>query len=137
MKKIAILLSLVTFVLITACKTTIPLRNYNNQVLPSIYKSAEGRSLDDVERAIVQAAIANGWTTQTTKPGELLATLDLRQHQLVVTITFDKKEFSVKYKSSVNLKYRNQKNYGKRIHRQYHNWVSNLIRSINSYSIAK
>ena len=67
--------------------------------------------------------------------GEIIATLDIRKHQLVVLITHDDESLSINYQSSVNLKYKEHKYKGYKIHRQYANWISNLLRAIDAQNI--
>ncbi|MEI8617992.1 hypothetical protein P4S63_15015 [Pseudoalteromonas sp. B193] len=62
--------------------------------------------------------------------GKIKGVLDIRTHQLTVDIAYDKTAYSINYKDSINLNYN-----GKKIHRQYVNWVSNLIRHIDAEMI--
>lgn len=128
MFKLKIVLTAVIVTLLMGCKTTVPVRNFDNQVIAQYGNTPS--SAKSVEKAIVRAAVSLGWKTSITSDEEIVATLDIRKHQLVVLITHDDKNFSIRYKDSVNLKYNGQK-----IHRQYINWVTNLIRSINAQNI--
>ena len=68
-----------------------------------------------------------GWICRANQEGKVLGTLDIRKHQLRVEISFNEKEYSIDYKDSINLDYD-----GKKIHRQYINWVTNLMRNIDA-----
>ncbi|WP_462165639.1 hypothetical protein [Pseudoalteromonas sp. GB43] len=68
-----------------------------------------------------------GWTCRSNAEGQILGKLDIRKHQLRVDITFNEQEYSIDYKDSINLDYN-----GKKIHRQYINWVTNLMRNIDA-----
>ena len=72
-----------------------------------------------------------GWKTQIKSDTQILATLNIRKHELVVLITHDDKTVSIDYQNSINLKYN-----GKKIHRQYANWVTNLLRAIDVQNIS-
>jgi len=127
--KFKIALSVIFITVLVGCKSTVPVRNFENQSIaqysntPSTNKS--------VEKSILRAAVSLGWKTKVTSENEVVATLDIRTHQLVVLIKHDDKSFSIEYKDSTNLKYN-----GHKIHRQYINWVTNLIRSINAQNIS-
>lgn len=124
-----ILILVLILVSLTGCKKTVTLRDYNSISLPSIKQSLTTK---DVEVAVLRGAVAKGWNTEKLKEGEILATLNVRAHQLVVLIEYDDKTFSVKYKDSTNLHYNRATN---TIHRQYVNWTDNLISAIKTYSI--
>ena len=128
MKKLAYLGLFALSLTLSGCKKTMLVQDYNGQPFPQY--SQENASVQSVEKAIVRAAVSLGWKPKVVKQGEILATLDIRNHQLVVNIHYDAKEYSIKYKDSTNLMYD-----GKKIHRQYGNWTRNLINSINAFSI--
>lgn len=81
----------------------------------------------DVERAIVQGCRVRGWQPRVIEPGHIEAVLYIRSHVAKVDIRFDTKTYSIKYKDSTNLDYRNG-----RIHRNYNKWVQNLNNDIQS-----
>ncbi|MFP3364833.1 hypothetical protein R0J93_14285 [Pseudoalteromonas sp. SIMBA_148] len=84
----------------------------------------------DVEKGILKACIQLGWKCTPLSEGKIKGVLDIRTHQLTVDIAYDKTAYSINYKDSINLNYN-----GKKIHRQYVNWVSNLIRHIDAEMI--
>ncbi len=128
MSKFKITLSTVIIVFLMGCNSTVPIKNFENQSIAQYGEATSTKS--SVEKSIVRAAISLGWKTEVKSEKEIIATLDIRKHQLVVVITHDDQNFSVKYKDSTNLKYN-----GRKIHRQYINWVTNLIRSIHAQNI--
>ena len=130
MKKFYVILLSLALVLLAGCKSTIPVPQYVDQ--PVAKSGTEISTVKDIERSIVRAAASLGWKTKTKSEGEILATLDIRKHQLVVLIKHDDKNLTVTYQSSVNLKYDGQK-----IHRQYANWVTNLLRAIDVQNVTK
>lgn len=112
--------------LLSGC-TTIPMPSYVNQPIASSNYSLESNTMESVEKSIVRAGVSLGWIVKKRSDGELAATLNIRSHQLSILITHDTETLSVQYLDSKNLKYKNGK-----IHRQYANWVTNLIRTINA-----
>lgn len=129
MNKLTIILAAIFMVLVSGCKSTIPMPSYQNQPIAT-YGNTEG-TVKSVEKAIVKGAMSLGWKTQVRAEGEILATLNIRKHQLVVLITHDDKNVSVEYQNSINLKYN-----GRKIHRQYANWVTNLLRAIDVQNLS-
>jgi len=124
MNKLTVIVAVLIITLISSCKSTIHMPSYKNQPVAT-YGDAKS-SVKGIEKSIVKAAMSLGWKTQIKSEGEILATLNIRKHQLVVLITHDDKNVSVDYQNSINLKYN-----GRKIHRQYANWVTNLLRAID------
>jgi len=130
MNKIYLVLVCIALVVLAGCKSTIPVPQYVDQ--PVAQNGEKISTIKDVERSIIRAATSLGWKTKVKSAGEILATLDIRKHQLVILIKHDDKNLTVAYQSSINLKYD-----GKKIHRQYANWVTNLLRAIDVQNITK
>ncbi len=130
MKKFYVVVISALLIVLAGCKSTIPVPQYVDQ--PVAQYGKEVSTSKDVERSIVRAAASLGWKTKVKSEGEILATLDIRKHQLVILIKHDDKNLTVNYQSSVNLKYD-----GKKIHRQYANWVTNLLRAIDVQNVTK
>jgi len=101
------------------------------QVKDAPVQTATGKepSLEDVQKAIIGAGAALGWTMAVVKPGEILGTLNVRSHQAVVTIPFTTKAYSILYKDSSNLKYDADK---QTIHENYTGWIQRLDGAIKS-----
>ena len=85
--------------------------------------------MDDVQKAIIQAGAALGWTMAVVKPGEIMGTLNVRSHQAIVTIPYTSKTYSILYKDSTNLKYDADK---QTIHVNYASWIQRLDGAIRS-----
>lgn len=90
-------------------------------------------SLSDVERAIIRAGASRGWQMRKVAPGHIVAQLPIRTHTAIADVTFTKKEFSIRYKDSSNLKYDASTN---TIHSNYNSWVRNLQNAILSQTAA-
>ena len=84
-------------------------------------------TMEEVSRVVWAVGKKLGWVMQEVRPGELTATLSIRNHVAVVAIVHDTSTFNINYKDSRNLRYQDAY-----IHRQYNNWVSNLARTIQS-----
>ena len=93
-----------------------------------VITQSEKATMKKVEKAIISAGITRGWQMKPTKPGHIIATLNLRQHMAMVDITYDTKAYNIRYKDSGPTMLYD----GTNIHRQYNNWVVNLDRSIRA-----
>ncbi len=83
---------------------------------------------DNIYKAIKRAGVGLGWIISKTAPGEAKGILNLRSHQAVVKITYNKNDYSIKYLNSMNLNYDATKN---TIHSNYNGWIQNLDNAIN------
>ena len=101
------------------------------QVKDAPVQTATGKepSLEEVQKAIIQAGAALGWTMALVKPGEIMGTLNVRSHQAVVSIPYTSKSYSILYKDSSNLKYDAEK---QTIHENYTGWIQRLDGAIKS-----
>ncbi len=86
-----------------------------------------GHDLEDVRKAIIRAGSALGWNMKPVEPGKILATLHLRSHMAQVDIPYSKNSYSILYKNSDNLNYKEGK-----IHSNYNGWIQNLDRGIKT-----
>ncbi len=126
MKKIILSIMLFLAILsLSGCRTA-NILNVPNQ---AIIANKTTLTNDDVFKAIVRAGALKGWVITRVDNNTALGTLHLRDHVAVVTITFNTKEYSIKYKSSVNLKYNAEQN---TIHSNYNGWIQNLKHAIDT-----
>ena len=109
----------------TGCRTS-NILNVPNQtvVAPATKKTL---TQDDVFKAIARAGGGLGWMIQKQRDGVVLATLNVRDHQAVVVINYSASGYSITYKSSINLKYDEEK---QTIHSNYNGWIKNLDNAI-------
>lgn len=84
-----------------------------------------GLDLEAITSAISSGATDRRWTPKVVGPGHLEAHLYVRSHVAVVDITFDQSAYSITYKDSQNLDYKDG-----RIHRNYNRWVANLSQTL-------
>jgi len=102
---------------------------YQVKDAPVVTATGKEPSLEEVQKAIIQAGAALGWTMAVVKPGEILGTLNVRSHQAVVSIPYTSKSYSILYKDSSNLKYDADK---QTIHENYTGWIQRLDGAIKS-----
>jgi hypothetical protein len=84
-------------------------------------------SMSNMESAIIGGGTGLGWRMVPQGPGQIEGVLSLRDHRAVVTVSYDTKSYTIKYKDSSNLNYD-----GKSIHKNYNGWVENLDKAIRS-----
>jgi len=84
-------------------------------------------SADQVKLSIVRAGSALGWQIKEEGPGKLVGTLILRSHTAVVEIPYSATSYSIRYKSSIDLKEGDGQ-----IHKNYNGWIRNLNKGINA-----
>ena len=136
MKKIiSLLLALCTLAaLATGCGSA-STKEYNlddvmkaiEAVAPVTVPAGKQATAESVEQAIIRAGNGLGWQMKVEKPGLIVGTLNLRTHTAVVDIPFTASNYSILYRSSVNL---NQQ--GDQIHSNYNGWVQNLDQAIRN-----
>lgn len=107
-------------------REAVPIVNLENQTIAA--GSGKTLTLDDVRRALRQAASVRSWTVEDTAPGQALATLMVRgKHTIKVDVTYTDKTISFKYRDSVNMKYGKNEEGKPVIHPFYMKWVDNLM----------
>jgi hypothetical protein len=82
-------------------------------------------NMNRVENAIMRAATSLNWKPRKIQNGLIEATLLIRTHKAVVEIPYSTKAYSIRHKTSENLKFD-----GKTIHSYYNSWVQNLDNAI-------
>ena len=101
------------------------------QVKEAPVQTASGKalSMDEVRKEIIAAGVAAGWQMTASKPGEIVGTLNIRNHQAVVSIPYTAKSYSILYKDSRNLKYDEA---AQTIHENYASWIQRLDGAIRT-----
>jgi len=116
---------LVGVVLAVAACTLAPVRNVPNT--PVVTGSGKPATAEQVRAAIVRAGNALGWVMTPNDPGLVTGRIVLRGHTAVVDVRYTPKDFSITYKDSTNLDYKDGQ-----IHKNYNGWVENLDRDIRA-----
>jgi hypothetical protein len=118
-----VLLAVIAAMLLAAC-TAQPIYQVENA---PVTKAVGTASAEEVRAAIMRAGAGLGWQMKPVKDGLIIGTLVLRTHTAVVEIPYSAKQYSIRYKDSVELNYN-----GTTIHRNYNGWIQNLDRAIRA-----
>ncbi|HSF69917.1 MAG TPA: hypothetical protein VLA47_06015 [Nitrospira sp.] len=92
-------------------------------------ESAKPLTLDQVQKAIIDAGIKQTWIMTPVKPGEMLGEYNVQSHQIHVLIPYTTKNYSILYKDSSNLRYDPVK---RTIHVNYAKWIERLDNEIKT-----
>lgn len=112
-------------------RATIPIVNLENETITAT--SGKALTLDDVAKALRQAATVRGWSIEESGPGRAVATLEVRgKHRVKVDIVYTEKDMSFKYKDSVNMKYGSDDEGKPVIHPFYIKWVRTLLSDVRA-----
>jgi hypothetical protein len=92
-------------------------------------QTASGKALtvEQVQKAILDAGIKQTWIMTVVKPGEILGEYNVQSHTIHVTIPYTSKNYSILYKDSSNLRYDPEK---RTIHVNYAKWIQRLDNEI-------
>jgi hypothetical protein len=114
-------------VFLSGCRGGAQIYEVKSTPIPS--PAGKELTLEQVRKEIVAAGVAAGWQITDVKPGELLATYNIRSHQAIVAIPYTTKNYSILYKDSSNLKYDAA---ARTIHQNYAGWIQRLDGAIRS-----
>jgi hypothetical protein len=89
-----------------------------------------GVSLRDVGKAIKASLVGRNWVINEDNPGRIVSTLNLRTHMAKIEVAYDEKMVDIRYLDSGDLDYEDKKD-GRYIHRNYLNWIKNIIGDIS------
>jgi hypothetical protein len=92
-------------------------------------ETAKPLTLDQVQKAIIDAGIKQTWIMTPVKPGEMLGEYNVQSHQIHVLIPYTTKTYSILYKDSSNLRYDPVK---RTIHVNYQKWIERLDNEIKT-----
>lgn len=109
--------------IVAACTRTAPVYN----VVQAPINVPNSVPMSTLDKTIRMAAANRGWTVKSEGPGKIEARVVVRDHVAVVDITYSRKQYSITYKDSQNLKYD-----GSMIHKNYNSWVQLLANDINA-----
>jgi hypothetical protein len=89
-----------------------------------------GLKVEQVSKAISAALAGRAWAVTSEEPGHIVSTLNVREHMAKIDIVYDVQTIAIKYLDSGELMYAEKK--GQRvIHRNYLNWIQNLVNDMN------
>ncbi|MCL2122483.1 MAG: hypothetical protein FWH34_00185 [Desulfovibrionaceae bacterium] len=101
----------------------VPIQNYGNTNL-STYGAFTAAQVGD---AIISGGASIGWRMNKVSPELITATVTERSHSVTVEIQYSAKEYTIKYRDSVNMRAE-----GGTIHSSYNRWVERLQRNIDA-----
>ncbi len=107
---------------LAGCRTA-PIKDVDNAPVPP------GATEEQVQKAILEAGSSLGWSMKAKYPGLIVGFLGLRNHMAEVEIPYTRRSYSIRYKSSSNLKYDPA---NKTIHSNYNSWIENLDTAIRA-----
>ena len=84
-------------------------------------------SPEKVRESIIIAGARRNWMFEDAGPGHLVGTLYVRTHLIMVDISYTGERYSILYKDSTNMRYRNGL-----IHSNYNRWVRELSEAFTS-----
>jgi hypothetical protein len=114
------LLAFVPFLALLMGARQVPLEDPEPIAIPA------GVSQAAVAKAIKVALLDNKWQVVKDEAGRIEGKLDLRSHSVTLAIPYDAKQVRVQYVTSDNLLYE-EKDGQKLIHRNYRNWLKNVV----------
>ena len=94
---------------------------YTPVIDPVTFAAPAPVSLMKMKQAILSGCPVRGWQAAEAGDNAIAATLNIRQHKVIVQIAYDTKGFAIMYKNSFNLTVSDNS-----IHRSYRKWVENL-----------
>ena len=92
-------------------------------------EAAKPLTLDQVQKAIIDAGIKQTWIMTPVKAGEMVGEFNVQSHQIHVLIPYTTKHYSILYKDSSNLRYDPEK---RTIHVNYQKWIERLDSEIKT-----
>lgn len=117
------ILLLLPFLFLLMAARQAPLINPDPIAVPSKVKQ------EQVARAIKTALVKRTWTVTGEKPGQIQASLSVRDHIARIRIDYDK-TIRITYVNSQNLAFEEKKGQTY-IHKNYLGWINNLVSDIN------
>jgi len=104
--------------------------NPTKMVDPEPLAVPAGLTIEQISKAIkVGVTSRTGWLVTREEPGQIEATLNVRQHMLKVNIPYSTTSVAIKYVDSKNLDY-SEKNGARVIHPKWGNWTRNILSDI-------
>jgi len=117
------LLSIAAVFILTIGCTTAPMQY---EMSTDVQKNL---SKEQLESAVVKAALKRNWTIQKGTENEFFAKMQLRQHMVEVKLKLQPGRVDAEYVDSENMDYD-----GEKIHKKYYMWVDKLLADIKKNS---
>ncbi|HER39881.1 MAG TPA: hypothetical protein ENO10_01535 [Salinimicrobium catena] len=109
------------------CATHPLVLNYDREPVPSKVDGTH-YSIEEVQTAVLAACRKKGWSANLVQPGVIEASITIRsRHRAKIEIQFSSTHYSILYKESSGMEYRNG-----RIHSNYNHWIAKLDAAIKN-----
>ena len=114
-------LALALFALNAQARNLEPIGNFDN--LPATTGGGQAATIQQITEALTAAGAPRGWQVAQVKPGQLVATVNVRnKHTVSLDVSLAPGLYSLRYKNSTNMNYN-----GVQINPHYNKWVQTLI----------
>ena len=121
-----LLTAIMLVALVAACARTQPVQNFQSQSI--IYDVSK----EEVAKSIISALQYKRWRVIKKTDDTIFAAINVRDHYAEIEIKYSEKEYSIEYRKSRNLNYREGTRKGDVIHRNYNKWVILLSQEIDT-----
>ena len=126
-----VMVSLLTFTGIAEAARQQPIMEYENQT----WVRADGKTLplEQVKTAVLMGIQDKGWNIEEWTDGGVTAKIVVRgKHTVVISIAYSTDHFSLYYRDSDNMMYKEKEDGSKVIHKNYNRWAEQLVSAIRN-----
>lgn len=96
------------------------------QNVNAVTGSGKPATAEEIKRAFMVGGARRGWNCVDETPDKMVCTVVVRTHTLAMNLAYEPGKYSLTYKDSVNLDYKDDAG-KKTIHRAYLSWNTNLM----------
>jgi hypothetical protein len=101
------------------------------QNVPAVTGSGKPATAEEIKRAFMVGGARRGWNCVDNGPDKMVCTVLVRTHTLVMDLAYEPGKYTLKYKDSINLDYKDEAG-KKTIHRAYISWNTNLMNDVRA-----
>jgi hypothetical protein len=101
------------------------------QNVSAVTGSGKPATAEEIKRAFMVGGARRGWNCVDNGPDKMVCTVVVRTHTLVMDLGYEPGKYSLKYKDSINLDYKDEAG-KKTIHRAYISWNTNLMNDVRA-----
>lgn len=126
-----VMVSLLAFTGIAEAARQQPIREFENQT----WVRADGKTLplEQVKTAVLMGLQDKGWNIEEWTDGGVTAKIVVRgKHTVVISIAYSTDHFSLYYRDSDNMMYKEKEDGTKVIHKNYNRWAEQLAIAIRN-----
>jgi hypothetical protein len=126
-----VIISLFVFTAVAEADRQRPIMEFENQT----WVRADGKtlSLEQVKTAVLLGLQDKGWNVEKWEDEILIAKIVVRgKHTVSISIVYSTDNFSLNYKDSDNMMYKENEDGTKVIHKNYNRWAEQLVSAIRN-----